>query len=202
MYVPEAKTIVADSREFHVTGYIKSLIPECDNRPSVMARSHDKMYRQKICNPCNSQLKYLKSLLHKRQSAALENGNRQKVNGMRKSYLTKEELKANEHIEKITLLEARSLCQAPRSAKQFISDFEESCQTSNQKKFISDCLDLFKRRNADSFEVQMAVLSSVVGKLLRGRNHHYSRIIKRVAKMSKNWLGSSNYSKIQVIIIK
>ena len=203
VYFAEEKEIVVNSRNIRVNGCIKSSVPPCDGRASVTASTSDKLQKQNLCKHCYIQYKYLQSLTRKRKHAALETGQRQNSNGMRRSYLTKQELNEKEHLEKRARLEKPVMqSRMHRSEKEWLRDLEECCRTSNQQKFIIDCLDLFKHRDAQSFDVQMAVLHSVGGTLRNGRNHHYSSIIKRVARMSKNWLGANNYSKIQVLFMR
>ena len=196
MFVPEEKTVMLNGKEQRIHGCIKSSIPPCDNKPIVTTKSKNNAYNQNVCKPCYIQWKYLKCLQRKRQYAALQCGSRLQTNGMRRSYLNKEELKESAHLENIYKIEKKH--RVVRSENEWLTGLEECCRTGNQQKFIIDCLDLFKHQNPHTFEVQLAVLKSIVGQLRSGRNHHYSSIIKRVAKMSKNWLGSNNYSKIQV----
>ena len=201
IFIPENKVIKHRSKDIRVNGCIKSTIPACNGRATMTARTSDKLYLQSLCINCNTQLKYLKNLSRKRKCAALEPGQRLSSNGMRRSYLSKPELNAKHQLEKQIIAEKRACSITPYAdltSSEWLAQLEDCCRTSNQKKFIVDCLELFKRTDSQAFQVQMDVLTSIIGTLKQGRNHHYSSIIKRIAKMSKNWLGSSNYSKIQV----
>ena len=203
-FIPEKKIIKHRGKEIRVNGVIKSLIPACDRRATVTARTSDSLYLQSLCNNCYTQLKYLKNLSKKRKHAALDPGERLSSNGMRRSYLSRPELHAKLQLEKQIIADKTAFQKKPftgLSSTEWLTQLEECCKSSNQKKFIIDCLELFKRTDSQAFQVQMDVLNSIIGTLRQGRNHHYSNIIKRVAKMSKNWLGASNYSKIQVCTI-
>lgn len=199
MFFAEERVLKQDGKEIHVTGCIKSTVPPCNGYGKVSSRTSDSTFVQNMCEHCYTQFKYLKNLSRKRSRAALESGKRLRKSGMRYSYLTKPELKEKQIQEKRTAAE-QALTHRPmkRTSAEWLSELKNCCTTSNQKKFIVDCLDLFKHADAASFEIQMNVLTNIIGTLRNGRNHHYTDIVKKIARMSKNWLGTGNYSKIQV----
>ena len=129
IFVHEQKDIIINKKQIHIHGRIKSIIPPCDNRHTVTASCTNKCHRQNLCKHCYTQFKYLKNLLRKRQYAALASGKRLNTSGMRRSYLTKEELRKNEHLNSIAAREDQNKPVDSRSKTEWLSELEESCQT-------------------------------------------------------------------------
>ena len=174
---------------------IQSVYPPCTGKASATGK-HPYM-----CHICHSELTYLKGKLRKRQEAKLEIGQRTFAPGMRVGYLKKAELKEKveekERAHKELMLAHRSV-RLHRTKDAWIEELQQACSSDDQVKFLTDCLDLFREKDASKFPIQVAVMQNLVGQLRQGRNHHYCDMIKNVAKMCKNWLGGTNYGIIQV----
>jgi hypothetical protein len=201
VYVPITKTMLINGRKQVVHGVLQSSYPPCTGKASATGQ-HPYM-----CESCHSEYQYLKGLLRKRQNAKLVHGERAFSSGMRSGYLNKAELaekeahKVKAHME---LQKAHShtmkTINAERTTDYWVKELERSCSNNDEVKFMTDCLDLFRKGASEHYPVQVAVLKTVVGQLRQGRNHHYCNIIKKVAKLYKNWLGSTHYGVLQVIL--
>ena len=196
VYLPITKTVSINGKQVAVQGVIQSAYPPCTGK-ATSTGSHPYM-----CDPCHQQLVYLKNLLGKRKKSKLNDDSRIFSPGMRTGYLKKNEL-TEKHVFKDQL--HTQLKKAYRddtkmvgTSDTWLQKLEESCTNNDEVKFVKDCLELIEDGGSEKFPVQMAVLQNLVGKLRSGRNHHYCDLIKKVAKMEKNWMGATNYAVLKV----
>ena len=174
------QTITKNGIEIRIKGVIESINPPCNGEAENGA----------LCKNCHAEYIYLKGVLRKRKQSRLK-GNRISAPGMRNSYLTKSKLAQKQEMEKRKL--QNEVAKIQNENKQF-DYLEDAALTKNESKFIAIFLEVIR---SNKFPAQKAVLMNLFGKLDKGRNHHYTDLIKTFAKMHMNFLGQSNYSIFQ-----
>lgn len=190
-----------DGKMAKVTEAIKSLHPPCEGTAASSSKVGPFAY---MCKHCKATHHYLQNLLLKKSKASLVVGERLFAKGMREDALTKTELQEKRHQQKqerfqlISTNKALQRTAGSPGVDLWVQELTRASASDDMKLFIMDCMDLFRRPLNDGNSVQLEVIRNLVGKLRRGRNHHYCDLIKKIAKMHMNFLGQQNYNLMKV----
>lgn len=198
IYVPSITgTLTVKGQKVHVNGSIKSIFPLCTDTVG----KNNKHFRSSNCQKLYN---YLSNNLKKPRKLPV--GDRISRQGMRNDYLTTPERAEKLKKDKIVVIqvqkENRDLKRQLQSTEDWENVLSKHCDTQNEAKLISDLHDLFRQDVVEKNPVQLVVLQNLVGKLKSGRNHHFNRTSKRIAKMHKNWLGETHYSVLKVSVFE
>lgn len=196
--------VITNGHLIKITEAIKSVHPPCNGAAVSTLTTGPFAY---MCANCKSTHHYLQNLLLKKKSAALDEGSRLFAPGMREDALSITELTEKRAQQKQTTLKLigtnKTLIRKTNGGEVdlWTQELIRASASDDMKQFIMDCMDLFRRPVNDGNFVQLEVIKNLVGKLQRGRNHHYCDLIKKIASMHMNFLGSQNYTLMKVYYV-
>uniref|UniRef100_A0A7M5TTT6 Uncharacterized protein n=1 Tax=Clytia hemisphaerica TaxID=252671 RepID=A0A7M5TTT6_9CNID len=195
VFVPGKSVIILNGKTLEIDGGIKSLDPPC------LGTAFNVGPHPFTCINCYAQRVSFKDLISKRQNASLPTReSRIGQRGFRTSYATKEEMdEYNISIEKENKelkLQNKRLSRTLYSKKAWQKILTQSYLDDDIKKMTIDLISLFEQRDKRE-SIQFALLKNLLLKMKSGVNHKFTLLIKNVACLYKNHLGTTNYSLLQ-----
>ena len=192
------RSIMVNNKKTRIKGTIRSLIPKCQKK----AKSYG--VHPHICNNCHAQHKYLKMKLKKRSAAVYSRGYRYGKRGVRKDYLTQDELcgGANDEVAKRKGMEKDHKKFVKQSkATQIENQLFTSCVEGDDEKFLYDLHQLIEDKRLTADDIHLEIIKNLTAKLQQKRRHHYSELVLNVSRLTRNLLGRANYQAIAVCIM-
>ena len=165
VFVPGREVLMIEGRKVQIEGGIKSLDPSCSYFASSVGN------HPYTCKNCHSQLRYLRSLMKKRERAVYDlSESRISKTGFRSSYTKNAEVTCafqGEMIknEKMNKNVNRLIISASQNCKSWENKLLESCKRHDDAKLVLDLVSLFKNDVADTNSIQVEIIRNLVGKL-------------------------------------
>lgn len=188
--------LTTENSSFKVSGTIRSQIPPC---LGLAAKAGNHPF---TCKNCFSHKNYLKMKLEKKKTAAYSTDeNRFGKKGMCHKYLTEEELRSVTTSlvkEKKEMKKALQKVNLIRSTSSWTSRLLDASDRDEEEKFINDLSLALQTDKLNVNSVQFQLMSNLVNKLLKNRNHKYSDIVINVGRLLCNQVGSTGYQTWEV----
>ena len=193
---PKTASLVISKEQVDIQYIIRSLQPPCQE----IARADGR--HPYTCEHCQSHFKYLKVKAKKQNNAAYKDvPNRCGLKSMTNKYLRDDELSnamRSAHVELGEMKRNMQLISLTRSRENWETRLLTCSEQDETDTFVNDLIYVLKSGILQSDNVSFTLMSNLLKKLIKKRNHKFSDITIRIGRLLCNQVGRTAYQTWEV----